>query len=98
MDGLAAGCGPDSSLPFPFYTAAREATTLEERNWVRRKHMEMFNVYRDRARVHAMASVEKIWDNASKEVTLVSHDTPLWARPRERFIVEMDQAATHFLF
>jgi hypothetical protein len=44
MDSLVAGCGADSSLSFPFYMAAREATTSAERDWVRRKHADLVDV------------------------------------------------------
>ena len=98
MDSLVAGCGPDSSLPFPFYMAAREATTVEDRDWVRRKHAEMFDIYRDRTREFLMSSAEKIWANAAAEAIPVSDDTPSWERPLERFIRVMDKEAAHFLF
>ncbi|KIW44772.1 uncharacterized protein PV06_03220 [Exophiala oligosperma] len=99
MDGLVAGCGPDSSLSFPFYMAAREATTLAERDWVRRKHTEMLNVYRDRSREFLMTATEMIWESAAKEVYPVGFDDPfLWQRPHERLIRTMDQNATYFMF
>ncbi|KAJ3525660.1 hypothetical protein NM208_g11542 [Fusarium decemcellulare] len=66
MDQLPAGCGPDSSLPFPFYMAAREAMTTEDRDWVRRKHAEMMNMYRDRARDMMMGLTEEIWSKTDE--------------------------------
>ena len=98
IDSLVVGCGPDSSLPFPFYMAAREATTLEDQDWVRRKHAEMFDIYRDRAREFLMTSTEKIWANAVVEAIPVPDDTLSWERPLEHFIRTMDKEATHFLF
>ncbi|KAG5789468.1 hypothetical protein H9Q69_011470 [Fusarium xylarioides] len=35
IDRLPPGCGPDSSLPIPFYMAAREAIVPLDREWVR---------------------------------------------------------------
>lgn len=98
MDGLSAGCGADSSLPFPFYMAAREARTVEERDWVRRKHVNMMEVYRDRSRELLMASTEKIWENAAMESAPAFEDRTVRDRPHERFIREMDKEATHFMF
>lgn len=98
MDSLVAGCGPDSSLPFPFYMAAREATTPEDQDWVRRKHVEMFDIYRDRAREFLMASAEKIWEHAEAEAIMASDDTPSWEKSSERFIRAMDREASYFLF
>ncbi|KAJ5105291.1 transcriptional regulator family: Fungal Specific TF [Penicillium alfredii] len=62
MDHLSTGCGPDSSLPQPFYLAAREAITLQDRNWVRRKHASMTAYYREPQRNLAMELTERIWD------------------------------------
>ncbi|KAF5531696.1 hypothetical protein FMEXI_12842 [Fusarium mexicanum] len=61
MDSLVSGCGPDSSLPFPFYIAACEATVTCDQDWVRKKHGEMLAAYRDPAREVLMTSVERIW-------------------------------------
>lgn len=99
MDRLPMGCGPDSSLPFPFYMAAREAVTYEDRNWVRRKHVEWMDTYRDRSREYMMASVEKIW---SKGASAACQPTPRgvapWDTPYENFIREMDHQASYFMF
>lgn len=97
MDRLAPGCGADSSLPFPFYMAAREATTLEERDWVRRKHTAMMEVYRDRSREYIMASTERIWEKAASDPTEYK-DGPAWESPIERFIRETDRESSYFMF
>jgi hypothetical protein len=99
MDGLVSGCGPDSSLPFPFYMAAREAITLEERDWVRRKHAIMMDTYRDRSREYLMAATEKIWEKATVSANVIATDgTPSWEIPHEKFIREMDRQASFFMF
>ncbi|KAF4451012.1 hypothetical protein F53441_5959 [Fusarium austroafricanum] len=67
MDSLVSGCGPDSSLPFPFYIAACEATATCDQNWVRKKHAEMLAAYRDPAREALMTSVERIWAKSEAE-------------------------------
>jgi hypothetical protein len=62
MDQLSTGVGPDSSLPQPFYLAAREAITLEDRAWVRQKHESMTNYYREQQRNLAMQLTQRIWE------------------------------------
>ncbi|KAJ5168941.1 uncharacterized protein N7482_004535 [Penicillium canariense] len=62
MDQLTTGCGPDSSLPQPFYLAAREAITCEDRAWVRQKHESMTNYYREQQRNMAMQMTERLWE------------------------------------
>lgn len=62
MDRLSTGCGPDSSLPQPFYLAAREAVTLEDRAWVRQKHESMTEYYREQQRNMAMRLTERVWE------------------------------------
>lgn len=62
MDHLATGCGPDSSLPQPFYLAAREAVSEEDRAWVRQKHESMTAFYREQQRNAAMVQIEQIWE------------------------------------
>ena len=62
MDHLATGCGPDSSLPQPFYLAAREAVSAEDRIWVRQKHESMTAFYREQQRNAAMELIERIWE------------------------------------
>ncbi|KAF5622336.1 transcriptional regulatory protein pro-1 [Fusarium sp. NRRL 52700] len=61
IDKLPAGCGPDSSLPIPFYMAAREAIVPLDREWVRQKHAEMIAIYPDRSRELMMSLTEDIW-------------------------------------
>lgn len=98
MDKLRAGCGPDSSLPFPFYIAAREAVTLEERDWVRRKHRKMLDAYRDRSREYLMISTERIWEKAASTGNAVFPDLLFWETPYEKFIRDMDRQALYFMF
>lgn len=62
MDHLSTGCGPDSSLPQPFYLAAREAVTLEDRAWVRQKHESMTEYYREQQRNMVMRLTERVWE------------------------------------
>ncbi|KAF5618400.1 transcriptional regulator [Fusarium sp. NRRL 25303] len=71
MDSLVSGCGPDSSLPFPFYIAACEAITTDDQDWVRKKHGEMLAAYRDPTREALMASVERIWAKPKAEAAAV---------------------------
>ncbi|KAJ5129334.1 uncharacterized protein N7515_005373 [Penicillium bovifimosum] len=66
MDHLSTGCGPDSSLPQPFYLAAREAILREDREWVRRKHESMTAYYREQQRNSAMELIEKIWETTDR--------------------------------
>lgn len=98
MDSLPVGCGPDSSLPFPFYMASREAVTHEDRDWVRRKHAEWMDTYRDRSREYMMASVEKIWEKGAEACQPASTSEAPWNNPYETFIREMDQRASYFMF
>lgn len=62
MDQLSTGCGPDSSLPQPFYLAAREAVTTEDRVWVQQKHTSMTAYYREQQRNVAMRLTERVWE------------------------------------
>nr|BDD69312.1 sterol uptake control protein 2 [Verruciconidia persicina] len=98
MDKLKPGCGADSSLPFPFYMAAREAMTLEDRDWVRQRHEAMMEAYRDRSREYLMASTERIWERLATADTSHSGTTPFWETSHERFIREMDTQASYFMF
>lgn len=100
MDSLPMGCGPDSSLPFPFYMAAREAVTDEDRDWVRRKHVAWMDTYRDRSREYMMASVEKIWSKGASVACQPASGSSVapWDTPYEVFIREMDQQASYFMF
>lgn len=62
MDQLFTGCGPDSSLPQPFYLAAREAITAKDRAWVQQKHSSMTAYYREQQRNMAMRLTERVWE------------------------------------
>lgn len=100
MDRLPAGCGPDSSLPFPFYMAAREAMTSEDRDWVRTKHVEMINVYRDRSREIMMGLTEEIWskaDEATSGIVSGGHGS-LVVLENDMYIHVLDTVASHFVF
>ncbi|KAF5578564.1 hypothetical protein FPANT_9944 [Fusarium pseudoanthophilum] len=92
MDGLASGCGPDSSLPFPFYIAACEAMTSADRSWVRKRHTAMLNTYRDRARESLMASVEGVWARAEASAVSDTHYSEAQCRST------VDNEASHFWF
>ncbi|KAF1810060.1 hypothetical protein P152DRAFT_468026 [Eremomyces bilateralis CBS 781.70] len=98
MDRLQPGCGPDSSVPFPFYMVAREAVTPDDRDWVRRKHAAMMEVYRDRSREYIMSSTERIWEKSATTDPPAPEGRPLWESPTERFIRETDRQATYFMF
>ena len=98
MDRLRPGCGPDSSLPFPFYMAAREAVTSDERDWVRHKHAAMMEVYRERSREHMMASTEEIWKQADQVDHRLSARLPALETPYEQFIRSSDRNASYFMF
>lgn len=55
------GCGPDSSLPFPFYLSSREAVTETHREWVRSHNAQLKRLYPARLRDTIMNSLEKVW-------------------------------------
>jgi hypothetical protein len=55
------GCGPDSSLAFPFYVSSREAVTEEHQTWVRQRNEELKRVYPGRTRDTLMLTLEQIW-------------------------------------
>ncbi|UPK96424.1 hypothetical protein LCI18_007359 [Fusarium solani-melongenae] len=100
MDRLPAGCGPDSSLPFPFYMAAREAMTSQDRDWIRKKHAEMINVYRDRSREIMMGLTEEIWskvDEAANGSVSGGHGS-LVVLENDMYIHVLDTVASHFVF
>ncbi|KAI8679807.1 hypothetical protein NCS57_00259500 [Fusarium keratoplasticum] len=100
MDRLPAGCGPDSSLPFPFYMAAREAMTSEDRDWVRKKHVEMINVYRDRSREIMMGLTEEIWSKADEAAngSVSGGHGSLVVLENDMYIHVLDTVASHFVF
>ncbi|EXL72421.1 hypothetical protein FOPG_11983 [Fusarium oxysporum f. sp. conglutinans race 2 54008] len=99
IDRLPPGCGPDSSLPIPFYMAAREAIVPLDREWVRQKHAEMIAIYPDRSRELMMSLTEDIWSMSDGEY----HDLVLkgpWDLPwmDDDMNVRMkDSQAMHFI-
>lgn len=100
MDRLPAGCGPDSSLPFPFYMAAREAISNEDKDWVRKKHADMFSIYPDQSRELMMRLTEEIWrknDCVAAAVTQDSLSALSWVDD-DVYIGILDSQASHFLF
>ncbi|WZH49517.1 fungal-specific transcription factor domain-containing protein [Fusarium acuminatum] len=100
MDRLPAGCGPDSSLPFPFYMAAREAISNQDKDWVRKKHADMFSIYPDQSRELMMRLTEEIWRKNDCIAAAVIQD-PLsdlsWVDD-DVYIGILDSQASHFLF
>lgn len=98
MDSLPVGCGPDSSLPFPFYMAAREAVTGEDREWVRQKHAAMMEEHRDRSREYLMTATERIWEKETNAGSQTSGATRLLDTEYEKFIRETDKQASYFMF
>lgn len=98
MERLPFGCGPDTFIPFPFYMAAREAFTPKDRDWVRQRHAVITGIYPDTSREHMMMSTEKVWENFALGTDVPQRDTKPWDTPRERFIREMDAAATHLMY
>lgn len=98
INSLEVGCGPDSSLPFPFYMAAREAVTLEDRDWVRQKHITMMETHRDCSREYMMASTEKIWEKAVASDSGASDSMPWSENSYEGFIRKIDREASYFMF
>ncbi|KAI1020250.1 hypothetical protein LB503_006016 [Fusarium chuoi] len=99
IDRLPAGCGPDSSLPIPFYMAAREAILPSDRKWVRQKHAEMIAIYPDRSRELMMSLTEDIWSMSDGEY----HDLVLkgpWDLPcmNDDMSIQMkDSQSLHFI-
>lgn len=61
IKSMPVGCGPDSSLPFPFYLSSREAIHDTHREWVRSRNQQMKQVYPGRARDGLMKLLESIW-------------------------------------
>jgi hypothetical protein len=55
------GCGPDSSLLFPFYLSSKEAITDEHRQWVRQRNEEMKEIYSARSRDTVMSLLDEVW-------------------------------------
>ncbi|KAJ5836010.1 transcriptional regulator family: Fungal Specific TF [Penicillium robsamsonii] len=101
MDHLSTGCGPDSSLPQPFYIAAREAISRQDRAWVRQKHESMTAYYREQQRNSAMDLIEQIWEKTDKLREMGSGSG--WPREIELSIVDsyvqaLDRGACFFIF
>lgn len=100
MDQLSTGCGPDSSLPQPFYLAAREAVSLEDRAWVRQKHQSMTEYYREQQRNMAMRLTERVWEITDEGQLNMSSQTqfdpPL--RTADGQIRDLDQQTCLFIF
>ncbi|KAF9243329.1 transcriptional regulator family: Fungal Specific TF [Penicillium roqueforti] len=101
MDHLSTGCGPDSSLPQPFYIAAREAVSPEDRMWVRQKHESMTAYYREQQRNSAMELIEQIWETTDR-LRELGNDSG-WPRGTELSIVDsyvqaLDRGACFFIF
>lgn len=100
MDRLSTGCGPDSSLPQPFYLAAREAVTIEDRTWVRQKHESMTAYYREQQRNMAMRLTERVWgitDEQQLTDTVVFQSGPTLPNADGQ-IKAMDQRSCLFIF
>ncbi|PLB53384.1 hypothetical protein P170DRAFT_380058 [Aspergillus steynii IBT 23096] len=96
MDHLPTGCGPDSSLPQPFYLAAREAITVEDRNWVRGKHEAMTAYYREQQRHSAMELTERIWARGDElRGASTSGDNQ---SVEDRFVRDLDRGSSLFIF
>ncbi|KAF4446079.1 transcriptional regulatory protein pro-1 [Fusarium austroafricanum] len=100
MERLPAGCGPDSSLPFPFYMAAREAISSHDRDWVRKKHDDMLRKYPDHSRELMMRLTEEIWKkNDADMVAMVQNPLmPVCWVNDDIYIGFLDSQASHFLF
>jgi hypothetical protein len=99
MDHLSTGCGPDSSLPQPFYLAAREAISAEDRVWVRRKHESMTAYYREQQRNAAMELIEQIWETTdalreSESGSAVEGGLSVV----DGFVLALDRGANFFIF
>lgn len=100
MDQLSTGCGPDSSLPQPFYLAAREAVTLADRGWVRQKHESMTEYYREQQRNMAMRLTERVWEitDEAQGTDLVPLRPEPSAPTADGRIKAMDQQSCLFIF
>jgi hypothetical protein len=93
MNQLSTGCGPDSSLPQPFYLAAREAVSLEDRVWVRQKHESMTAYYREQQRNTAMRLTEQVW-----EIMDQTESNSLAISCAEKRIKLLDEQSSLFIF
>ncbi|KAJ5217003.1 hypothetical protein N7468_010011 [Penicillium chermesinum] len=100
MDQLSTGCGPDSSLPQPFYLAAREALSDEDRGWVRQKHESMTAFYREQQRNLAMRLTERVWEITDQAETLGpdESDIEMTVDAADRRIRVLDEESWFFIF
>jgi hypothetical protein len=62
IKSMPVGCGPDSSLAFPFYLSSKEAITSEHRDWARQRNEEMKKVYPGRSRDAIMSLLHAMWE------------------------------------
>lgn len=97
MGRLATGCGPDSSLPQPFYLAAREAVFTQDRAWVREKHEAMTAFYREQQRNLAMRLTERVWD-ITDQVETNGVNGGITVEVADRCITTMDRESWFFIF
>ncbi|KAJ5669419.1 transcriptional regulator family: Fungal Specific TF [Penicillium macrosclerotiorum] len=100
MNQLSTGCGPDSSLPQPFYLAAREAISIEDRVWVRQKHESMTDFYREQQRNTVMRLTERIWEimDQVQSISLPGLDLETCISKAEEQIRSLDQQSCQFIF
>ncbi|KAJ5272721.1 hypothetical protein N7478_007846 [Penicillium angulare] len=100
MDQLSTGCGPDSSLPQPFYLAAREAVTHKDREWARNKHESMTAYYREQQRNMAMHLTEQVWEitDRAKNISLAGLHTDLAVSHADEQIKMLDEQSCLFIF
>jgi hypothetical protein len=102
MDRLSTGCGPDSSLPQPFYLAAREAVTPSDRAWVRQKHRSMTEYYREQQRNMAMRLTERVWEITDelqlKNTGMIDLDPDQAVSSADRQIKALDAGSCLFAF
>ncbi|KIW64877.1 hypothetical protein PV04_07181 [Phialophora macrospora] len=61
MDSLPIGCGPDSSLSLPLYTAAYEAVDQGQRRRILRKSKQLAEEYPSKTREAMNDSIQAIW-------------------------------------
>lgn len=64
---LPVGCGPDSSIQFPFYVSSREAVTESHRMWVREYNAALKAKYPSRLRDATIASLDELWKVADED-------------------------------
>jgi hypothetical protein len=80
--------------------AAREAISNQDKDWVRKKHADMFSIYPDQSRELMMRLTEEIWRKNDCIAAAVIQD-PLsdlsWVDD-DVYIGILDSQASHFLF